>query len=551
MKRLLTLQGILGILFLAAAAVFLILPYKSETVVDEFNIYWMFTYSALGLGFLIVIHESGLSIATLIARIFTGSLFIVSGLIKANDPKGFGYKLEEYFREDSLGSFWSSFHDIAIPLAIVIATAEVVLGLAVLFGGKSKLTTWTLFGMALFFAWLTWYTASCNDNHATFQADKAERMKTVQEQCGEWWDYKDETPDASYLPEEVEGITNCKAKFLEVDTLSFGRECVNDCGCFGDALKGSIGRSLTPWESFYKDITLMFFVLVLLVQQNKIKLNTLKDDVVLLPASLLAIALFSGGLFSWWFPFWFTLIGIIIYLLLKRYFITKLGQDWTIAIGMIIYCFTFTFYCYTYLPIKDFRPYQIGNDLMVEKTDIPPVLKFEYEFKVIATGEKVWLDAFPENYEATHEYLTNKTTIVDPGRNAAARDFSMSLIETGEDITDSVLKLENVFFLVCYDLSKAAPAKLKAMNTFAQAAMAEGYYFYLLTSTLPDKVNAIQQSESLNFTACLSDEKVLKTMIRSNPGLMYLKRGVVTDMWPGTALPDYESFKSNNYNESR
>ncbi|HRE96960.1 MAG TPA: DoxX family protein, partial [Flavobacteriales bacterium] len=259
MKRLLTLQGILGILFLAAAAVFLILPYKSETVVDEFNIYWMFTYSALGLGFLIVIHESGLSIATLIARIFTGSLFIVSGLIKANDPKGFGYKLEEYFREDSLGSFWSSFHDIAIPLAIVIATAEVVLGLAVLFGGKSKLTTWTLFGMALFFAWLTWYTASCNDNHATFQADKAERMKTVQEQCGEWWDYKDETPDASYLPEEVEGITNCKAKFLEVDTLSFGRECVNDCGCFGDALKGSIGRSLTPWESFYKDITLMFF----------------------------------------------------------------------------------------------------------------------------------------------------------------------------------------------------------------------------------------------------------------------------------------------------
>ncbi len=405
--------------------------------------------------------------------------------------------------------------------------------------------------MALFFAWLTWYTASCNDNHATFQADKAERMKTVQEQCGEWWDYKDETPDASYLPEEVEGITNCKAKFLEVDTLSFGRECVNDCGCFGDALKGSIGRSLTPWESFYKDITLMFFVLVLLVQQNKIKLNTLKDDVVLLPASLLAIALFSGGLFSWWFPFWFTLIGIIIYLLLKRYFITKLGQDWTIAIGMIIYSFTFTFYCYTYLPIKDFRPYQIGNDLMVEKTDIPPVLKFEYEFKVIATGEKVWLDAFPENYEATHEYLTNKTTIVDPGRNAAARDFSMSLIETGEDITDSVLKLENVFFLVCYDLSKAAPAKLKAMNTFAQAAMAEGYYFYLLTSTLPDKVNAIQQSESLNFTACLSDEKVLKTMIRSNPGLMYLKRGVVTDMWPGTALPDYESFKSNNYNESR
>ncbi|MFN3342058.1 MAG: DoxX family protein [Flavobacteriales bacterium] len=551
MKRLLTLQGILGILFLAAAAVFLILPYKSETVVDEFNIYWMFTYSALGLGFLIVIHESGLSIATLIARIFTGSLFIVSGLIKANDPKGFGYKLEEYFREDSLGSFWSSFHDFAIPLAIVIATAEVVLGLAVLFGGKARLANWTLFGMAVFFAWLTWYTASCNDNHAAFQSDKAARMKTVEAKCGEWWEHKDEIPDESYLPEEVEGISSCKAKFLEVDTLSFGRECVNDCGCFGDALKGSIGRSLTPWESFYKDITLMFYILVLLVQQKKIKLNTLKDDAMVLPASLLAIALFAGGLFSWWFPFWFTLIGIIIYILLKRYYLGKIGQDWTIAIAMIIYSFAFTFYCYTYLPIKDFRPYQIGNDIMVEKTDIAPVLKFEYKFKVLATGEEVWLDVFPENYEATHEYLDNRTMVVDPGRNAPARDFSMSLIETGEDITDSVLKLENVFFLVCYDLTKASPAKLKAMNTFAQAAMAEGRYFYLLTSTLPDRVNTIQQSESLNFTACLSDEKVLKTMIRSNPGLMYLKRGVVTDMWPGTALPDYESFKSKIYNENR
>jgi uncharacterized membrane protein YphA (DoxX/SURF4 family) len=542
MKRLLTLRGILGILFLAAAAVFLILPYQRETVVDEFNIYWMFTYSALGLGFLIVVHESGFGIATIIARIFTGSLFIVSGLIKANDPKGFGYKLEEYFREDSLGSFWSSFHDIAIPLAIIIATAEVVLGLAVLFGGKARLANWTLFGMALFFAWLTWYTASCNDNHAAFQANKSEQMKAVEKECGEWWDYKFDEVDASYLPEEVEGITACKEKYMAVDTLSFGRECVNDCGCFGDALKGSIGRSLTPWESFYKDITLMFFVLVLLVAQKNIRLNEMKDDLTILPASLLAIALFAGGLFSWWFPFWFTLGAVILYYLLKRFFIAKLGQEWTIALGMIVYSFAFTFYCYSYLPIKDFRPYKIGNDLMVEKTDIPPKLKFEYLFTVKATGDQVWLDAFPENYEETHEYDSNRSTIIEKGFDAPARDFSISVLGTGEDITDSVLQLDRVFFLVCYDLTHTSPARLKTMNTFAQQAVAQGNYFYLLTSTLPSKIDPILNGEQLNFNVCLSDEKVLKTMIRSNPGLMYLRKGVVTDMWPGSSLPEFDSF---------
>lgn len=544
MKRVLSLQGVLAILFVIAAGIFLYLPSRSETVVDEFNIYYMFTYSALGLGFLMLVHEAGFTIATFIARIFTGSLFIVSGLIKANDPRGFGYKLEEYFREDSLGGFWSNFHDWALPLAILIASSEVVLGLAVLFGGKSRLTNWTLFAMALFFAWLTWFTASCNDSRDQFQADRALKMEQVEKECGEWFQYKDDVIDESYLPEEVAGITSCREKFQAVDTLHFDRECVNDCGCFGDALKGSIGRSLTPWESFYKDITLMFFVLVLLVAQKKIAFNTLRDDVVILPASLLAIALFAGGLFSWWFPFWFTLICIALYYLLKKWFIPALGKEWTVAIGMIIASLVFTLYCTYYLPIKDFRPYAIGHDINVERTDIPPVLKFQYLLKEKASGKEIWFDQFPENYEEKYEYVTNKSEIIDPGKDAPARDFSISRMEDGTDITDSVLHMDHALLVVAYDLTHSPVGRLQTLQQLSKTASESGMHTYLLTSTLPDQIREIASKYQLEFNFCLSDEKVLKTMIRSNPGLMYLRKGVVTEMWPGTRLPNVEEIKS-------
>src|SRR5690606_35624169 len=105
----------------------------------------------------------GESIAVYIARIVVGSLFVVSGLIKANDTVGFGIKLQEYFDENALGSFWANFHDWAFELAIFIAVVEVILGIAVLLGARVKLTVFSLLAMTIFFGWLTYFTASCND----------------------------------------------------------------------------------------------------------------------------------------------------------------------------------------------------------------------------------------------------------------------------------------------------------------------------------------------------------------------------------------------------
>ena len=94
-----------------------------------------------------------------ICRILVGSLFIVSGLIKANDTLGFSYKLKEYFEPDVLGWLLGFMEPVALPLAMFVCVGEIVLGVAVVLGGRMKLSAWFLLALILFFTWLTFYSA--------------------------------------------------------------------------------------------------------------------------------------------------------------------------------------------------------------------------------------------------------------------------------------------------------------------------------------------------------------------------------------------------------
>lgn len=129
-------------------------------------------------------------VLVLICRLIVGSLFIVSGLIKANDPLGFSYKLQEYFAESALNL--PAFEPYALGLGILACLAEVVLGFAVLFGGRLRLAAVALFVLTVFFGWLTLYTATC-DPHGMYS-------------------------------EIVNGVAEERPV-----------TCVTDCGCFGDA----------------------------------------------------------------------------------------------------------------------------------------------------------------------------------------------------------------------------------------------------------------------------------------------------------------------------
>ena len=100
-----------------------------------------------------------MQLLTLISRFIVGLLFIVSGLIKANDALGFSYKLEEYF---SAGVLNMEFLIPFLFLAAGICIAEIILGVMVLIGARSKFTSWSLLGMIIFFTFLTFYSAYFN-----------------------------------------------------------------------------------------------------------------------------------------------------------------------------------------------------------------------------------------------------------------------------------------------------------------------------------------------------------------------------------------------------
>jgi uncharacterized membrane protein YphA (DoxX/SURF4 family) len=101
-----------------------------------------------------------------IIRLLVGGLFIFSGLIKVNDPVGTAIKLEEYFDvfSNDIASFFYIFKDIALPLAVFLVVAEVVLGIMLILGVRLKFTVWALGIIIIFFTFLTFYSAYFNNN---------------------------------------------------------------------------------------------------------------------------------------------------------------------------------------------------------------------------------------------------------------------------------------------------------------------------------------------------------------------------------------------------
>ncbi|MBX3102188.1 MAG: DoxX family membrane protein [Bacteroidetes bacterium] len=126
---------------------------------------------------------------TFICRIAVGGLFIFSGLIKVNDLHGFAYKLIEYFHvfDKDFGFPGDFFAGLAFPIATLLAIVEVWLGLWLLLGFLSRLTTALLLALIVFFTVLTWYSWFFN---------------AVQD-CGCFGDFMKLTPYESFLKDLV------------------------------------------------------------------------------------------------------------------------------------------------------------------------------------------------------------------------------------------------------------------------------------------------------------------------------------------------------------
>ena len=358
-------------------------------------------FNLLGIGLLLVsiagmVLFKGRLMMSGVSRVLVGGLFIVSGLVKANDPLGFSYKLEEYFEDGALAyrikelfgapEFSLEFlMSSALALSVIISIAEIVLGVMTIVGGKIKLVAYALLGMMLFFTFLTWHTANC-DPHSKFLDRDTYAMSDPVAQ------------------EKLEEAKSKKVKIfsqtdeeLVVDEMK-SPQCVTDCGCFGDALKGSVGRSLTPHESMWKDLILLYFVVWIFLAKRRIYPNSVQENLIFSGSSLILISFFSW-VFGWYFPIVFALFAIFGSLWIRRVGGKLLGNYLGSALLVILLSALVAGFSLRYDPIKDYRPYHVGSHLKWKMTDgIPGVYRSELLYKNKKTGKKRSFESSSDAY---------------------------------------------------------------------------------------------------------------------------------------------------------
>lgn len=364
-----------------------------------------------------------------ISRILLGITFVFSGFVKAIDPLGTTYKIQDYLTSFGLVNF----QDIALPISIILCAGEFCLGIFMLFGLYRKWTSRLLFLVMLFMTPLTLYLAIANP--------------------------------------------------------------VKDCGCFGDAL------IITNWQTFFKNIILLACSIVVLIWHQKIT------------------NLFTGKFY------WF--------------------------VGLYIIAFSIAFCVYNIVnePIIDFRPYKIGANipkLMTVEEDKAPV--FENVFIYEKDGIKK--EFTEENYpweDSTWIFVDRQSKLIKEGEEPLIHDFSITRlylnqdrtdIEGEEDITTEVLNDSNyTFLMVAYSLSDMREDYLSSFEDVNNYAKDHHYKFYCLTSSPRDLILQLEKENITNFDFALSDERSLKTIVRSNPGLILLKDGVIINKWPDRIVP--------------
>lgn len=521
----------------------------------------------------------GMFMFSYVARAFVGGLFIVSGLVKANDPWGFAFKLEEYFSPMGLSydfPFFESFSPYVLEISILVCVAEIVLGVAVIVGGKIKLTSWLLVFMMVFFTWLTYYTYSC--------------------------------VEASEL--------------LRAAGMVAERDCVTDCGCFGDALKGSVGRSLTPYESFWKDIVLFYFVLVIFLNQRKIEINTYKENWVMAPAALLVVLFFSW-VFGWYFPILFYIITLLGAYVVGNMNIGKIAKPWKMAIFVTFTSLLFSLYTTNYLPIKDYRPYAIGNSIQQQMNNgKAEVAEYALIYKNKQTGkEEVFNIADYEVYGDTNTYVfvDRKTTIIEAGTPSSITDFTLvtnyeTLTEkekqnpvldsiimydfesyyepklvvsskfgtdtiseyyyvpytvdtagTGDttfyekvsqftglmdptspynvDITQYILSLEKVIIVTIRDIDNYSKSAIEELVEIYSKALENDIPLYILTPAGAEKMAEFREETGLLAPYLSIDGIEVKIIVRSNPGLVLLKKGTVVEKYGSKSFPSFDKIQ--------
>ena len=136
--------------------------------------------------------------------------------------------------------------------------------------------------------------------------------------------------------------------------------------------------------------------------------------------------------------------------------------------------------------------------------------------------------------------------LIKEGYKAPIHDFVIEHPESG-DITQEVLEDNGYTFLViAYNINKTDPENQEKLNRLAAYAKDKGYRFYGLSASAADDIRKYTEANQVNYDYCSTDEIQLKTIVRSNPGLILLRQGTILDKWGHRDLPEVEELQNKD-----
>lgn len=451
---------------------------------------------------------------------FTGTWFIFSGVVKAIDPMGTAFKMEQYFAEfeRAFSGTWFAFLVPLFPKLSAISTTfstgmitlEIIVGLALILGASRKFTSWVFLITLIFFTFLTGFTYLTG-----YVPDGVNFF-----QFGKWGPYIE---------------TNMK---------------VTDCGCFGDFIK------LKPYTSFIKDLFLLIPAIIFVIGAKR--MHQLFTPVIRSVVLTVATA------------------------------------------GTIFFCLS------NYVwnePIVDFRPFKNGVNIRERKLaeeqaaiDVEIIayrLKNKNNGKVVELPYEQYLKEFksyPKD-EWTAEQVKSEPTVP----HTKISDFDIQDVE-GNNVTEQVLTLKDyTFMIVAYKLYGESTSKetisvpdtiwgtdtlrigdslqlqrkmlsaankqvekniytwddhyttrwTKVINPMIQTAEKDGVKTFVITGfESPDKIDDFRHETQSAFPFLTADDIMIKTIMRSNPGVVLMRNGTIIQKWHFKQLPSYEVIKA-------
>ncbi|MDR2626653.1 MAG: DoxX family protein [Dysgonamonadaceae bacterium] len=266
---------------------------------------------------------------------------------------------------------------------------------------------------------------------------------------------------------------------------------VHDCGCFGDALV------LTNWQTFFKNILLLAAAIVLFRRPGKMK------------------RLFPYRITGW------------------------------ICLYTFLFIVCLSLYCYRNLPLLDFRPYKIGKNIpeqMIVPEGAPTdqdITTFIYEKN--DTQKEFTLEEAPMN-DSTWTFVDAKNTVIK-GYQTPVHDFVITT-NTDVDVTGEILSdTSYTFLLISPSLKEAKESNADRINEIYDYTLRYGYKFYCITAATPKDISEWINNTAADYPFYFMDKVALKTIIRSNPGLLLMKNGTVYNKWHNRNIPKNSALK--------